>query len=72
MKDVAKKPLTPLKELPQRYWAWQQAGGVRASIAGYDNLAQDDDFDEEVEGWEFDEDVSIKHVFDCLPWFDTN
>lgn len=61
IKDVAKKPLTALKDLPQRYWAWQQAGGVRASIAGYDNLAQDDndDLDDEVEGWEFNQDVSI-------------
>lgn len=54
---MAKTPLGLLKELPQRYMAWQQGGGVRTSILG-DPLGDDDEFEEEPEIWDFDDDVS--------------
>lgn len=53
IKDVAKARLTPLLELIKQYQSWIDQGGIRASIADYDDHDELPD-PHEINPWEFD------------------
>ncbi|KAH9812399.1 kinase-like domain-containing protein [Melampsora americana] len=60
IKSISKAPLTPLKDLTNRYSRWINSGGVRQSLAGaspHDNFNRPESMNVDKSDWDFMDDA---------------